>query len=132
MSPHEVLTFKFYERYDSYLKNSYLDNSSLFFTNYEINDEQFTPLHDNAYINNMIRLNNKKKAWASINDISVGNNFFMNTLLDNKESLNKDFLFTNRKRQFSYRKNILSIINPESKEFEKAFRAFTDLNESSR
>jgi hypothetical protein len=132
MSPHEVLTFKFYERYDSYLKNSYLDNSSLFFTNYEINDEQFTPLHDNAYINNMIRLNNKKKAWASINDISVGNNFFMNTLLDNKESLNKDFLFTNRKKQFSYRKNILSIINPESKEFEKAFRAFTDLNESSR
>jgi len=54
-------------------------------------------------------------------------------LLEQKDSLtNKGFLFFNRKKQYTTRKNVLSLINPESKEFEKAFRAFTDLNESSR
>jgi hypothetical protein len=41
-------------------------------------------------------------------------------------------LFFNRKKQYTVRRNILSIINPDTPEFEKAFRAFTDLNESSR
>jgi hypothetical protein len=54
-------------------------------------------------------------------------------VLEDKSSLlNKDFLFFSRKKQYLTRKNILSLINPESSEFEKSFRAFTDLNESSR
>jgi hypothetical protein len=54
-------------------------------------------------------------------------------VLEDKSSLlNKDFLFFSRKKQYLTRKNILSSINPESSEFEKSFRAFTDLNESSR
>jgi len=57
----------------------------------------------------------------------------LNALLEGKAFLlDKDFLFFSRKKQYLTRRNILSLINPESSEFEKTFRAFTDLNESSR
>lgn len=135
MSPHEVLSFKFYERYENYLKNSYLSHSSLFINNtdYNENTSTFTPLYDNSYTNFIVRLDNKKKSWDSLSTFIQNDNFFMNTLLGDKNSLiNKEDLFLTRKKQFLMRKNLLNTINPDSVEFEKAYRAFTDLNESSR
>jgi len=63
MSPHEILSFKFYERYENYLKNSYLDSSSLHINgNVDFSGtNSFTPLYDSSYINFVVRLNNKKK-----------------------------------------------------------------------
>lgn len=133
MSPHEVLTFKFYERYENYLKNSYISNSSLFIENKSFFESNYTPLYDNSNNNFIIRFNNKKKAWGNYSSFFKQDNFFTSNLSGMFSYLNNsDSLFLNRKKQYATRKSVLAHINPDSAGFEKSYRSFTDLNESSR
>jgi len=134
------LSYNFYNKYQVLLKHSYTQNASVFLKNIKVktfapftSEPNFKPLYDNAYLNCLTRLNNKKVSWQAFAGVNYETNNFYFAFSGNEVVFKKNReLFLSRKAQINVKNIMFNLLSANIDNTTKNSYVYNDYLETTR
>lgn len=137
VAPQEVLTYNFYTKHQNLLRSVYFNNANVFLKNSSLDiitsNNTKKVLFGNTFTNFLIRLNNKKVAWQTVNAETFNNASLWNSFKREDDSTQLlHSLQLNRKQQVSIKNCILDTLRADINDFSRTSYLYNDYNETTR